>query len=101
MQKQKSVYNLTEEQRAELDGKLRELLALCQIYHIPMFASCAVASNNEETEYLNIIYSAQSHSMLLHDDRIRQYMLIANGSHEAVLKRENLMFDPFGVLKDG
>lgn len=100
MKVKETIYNLDQQQRKNLDAKLRELLSVCQIYRVPMFASCAVANNESATEYMNIIYSAQSHAMTLHDDRIRDYMLIANGSHDVVLKRENVTFDPFGVLND-
>lgn len=91
-------YSLSKQERETLDEKMRELLAFCQIHRIPMFVSCAVANDDEHTEYLNIVYSAQAHMLRLKDDRIRQHMLIANGSHEAVLKRENVTFDPFGVI---
>lgn len=91
-------YSLSKQDREELDEKMRELLAFCQIHRIPMFTSCAVANDDEHTEYLNIVYSSQAHMVRLKDDRIRHYMLIANGSHEAVLKRENVTFDPFGVM---
>ena len=95
-----SVYRISDDQKKEIDKKLKELLGLCQIARIPMFASCAIASDHESTEYLNIVYSAQSHAMRLHDDRIRKHMLIASGSFDAVPKRETVTFDPFGVLNN-
>ncbi len=93
-------FNLSEQQRKDLDKKLNEVLELCQIYHIPFFASVAVKNSDQETEYNNIVYSAQSHAIRLHDDRIRKYMLIANGNFEVVPGREVVPFDPFGVIKN-
>ena len=52
------------------------------------------------TEYTNMVYSAQSHAMRLHDDRIRKYMLISSGNFEVVPAREVVQFDPFGVMKN-
>lgn len=92
-------YELSEQQVAELDQKMRELLELCQINRVPCFVSCAVSNTPEETMYKNIIYSAQSHDMELTDDRIRKHMLIATGEFDAVPKRETITFSPFGIAE--
>lgn len=100
MVNQITTYKLPDQQRNELDKKMRELLEICQIYHVPFFASCVIENNDSGTEYSNMIYSAQSHNIKLKDDRIRKYMLIANGEFDVVPKREIVSFDPFGVVKD-
>ena len=92
MANQITAYKLSSQQRNELEEKMRELLELCQI--------CAVKNDDSETEYSNMVYSAQSHNMKLRNDRIRKYMLIANGEFDVVPKREIVAFDPFGVIKD-
>ena len=92
-------YELPEEQISELDKKMRELLELCQINHVPFFATCAIANSGEETKYLNIVYSAQAHSMKLTDDRIRKHMLVANGEFDVVPKREVSDFTPYGIAE--
>lgn len=93
--KEDTIYKLPKDTVAELDRRLNILLEFCQINRIPFFASCAIGNDTKETDYLNIVYSAQSHSMKLHDDRIRKHMLIANGEFDVVPKREILNFDPF------
>lgn len=100
MVNQITTYKLTEQQRNELEEKMRELLEICQICHVPFFLSCAIKNDDSGTEYSNMIYSAQSHNIKLKDDRIRKYMLIANGEFDVVPKREIIPFDPFGVIKD-
>lgn len=95
-----SFYDLNGQQRQKIDSKLRELLEICQIERVPMFATCAVKNDAGSTEYANVVYSAQSHDMRLTNDRIRKHMLIASGSFEAVPAREAVVFDPFGVLKE-
>lgn len=95
-----TVYKISEQQRKDLEKKLKDLLEFCQIYHIPFFASCAVQNDENGTEYTNMVYSAQSHAMRLHDDRIRKYMLISSGNFEVVPAREVVQFDPFGVMKN-
>lgn len=100
MTNQITAYKLSSQQRNELEEKMRELLEFCQIYHVPFFVSCAVKNDDSETEYSNMVYSAQAHNMKLQNDRIRKYMLIANGEFDVVPKREIVAFDPFGVIKD-
>lgn len=97
----KTVYKIDESQKKEIDMKMKELLELCQVAHVPMFASCAIANTEEETKYLNIIYGPQSHAIYLHDDKIKKHMLIASGSFDVVLKREIVTFDPLDALRDG
>lgn len=100
MVNQITTYKLTDQQRSELEEKMRELLEICQICRIPFFVSCAIKNDDSGTEYSSMIYSAQSHNIKLMDDRIRKYMLIANGEFDVVPKREIVAFDPFGVIKD-
>lgn len=92
-------YHLSEEDKKELDQKLKAVLEFCQIHHIPFFAGCAVENDADKTEYLNIVYSAQSHAMELTDDQIRKHMLIANGKFDVVPKREVVTFSPFGIAE--
>ena len=40
-----TVYKISEQQRKDLEKKLKDLLEFCQIYHIPFFASCAVQND--------------------------------------------------------
>ena len=93
-----TVFKLTQDQKKQLDDKLQELLELCQIFRVPMFASCAVVNENKETEYINIVYSAQSHAIRLYDDKIRKHLLLANENFDVVPKREIVAFDPLGAF---
>lgn len=99
MTEKETYYELPQAKVLELDKKMRELLELCQINHVPFFAACAIANSEEETKYLNIVYSAQSHSMKLTDDRIRKHMLVANGEFDVVPKREVSDFTPYGIAE--
>lgn len=82
-------YRITEEERAELTEIYRALLEFCQIHRLPMFASIAVANDENGTEYMSNIYTAQSHGRVLYDDVIRKHLLITNG-FEPVPPRERL-----------
>lgn len=93
-----TVYSLGAQQREDLDRILRGLLEFCQIHRIPFFTACAVANGPEGTEYLNTVYSAQSHAMTLTDDRIRKHMLLADSEFDVVPKREVPGF-PFGIAQ--
>ncbi len=95
----KSCFCLSSEQKEQLENKLLELSELCQIYRIPMFVACVTENSDSGTKYNNIIYGPESHSIVLQDDKIAQYALIASGGFTAVPKREVLSFDPFGVMK--
>lgn len=66
---------------------MKNLVMVCQICHVPVFAAAAVKNSENETEYTNYIYSATAHRILLKDDRIRKYELIADG-FEVVPPRE-------------
>lgn len=94
-------YELPQQQAKELDQKMKEILELCQVNHIPCFISCATANREDGTEYRNIIYTAQSHDMKLTDDRIRKHMLVATGEFDVVPKRETVTFSPFGGIAEG
>lgn len=86
------IIDLTDEQKHEVDMALRRVLEICQIHKLPMFASVAIENNENDTKYDNIIYTGQAHNFLLKDDKIRKYMLIANG-FDAVPPRENIEVD--------
>jgi hypothetical protein len=85
-------FKLDKQGQKEVESKLKSLLETCQIYHIPMFASVAIENNDKETKYNNIVYSSQAHQIVLQNDCIRKYMLIANG-FEAVPARDAVSFD--------
>ncbi len=89
-----TIYEISTEQKAQIEGKIKELLAACQVAGVPMFVSCAIANSETETTYLREVYSPQANEISLSDDHIRKHMLIASGSHDAVLKRQRILFDP-------
>lgn len=93
-----TIYELNDEERMEIEAKLNALLQVCQIYKTPMFASVAIRNTDQETEYSNIVYSAQSHNLCLKNDCIRKYVLIADG-FEPVPPREVISNDVFGVAE--
>lgn len=72
-----------------IDTKLRELLQLCQIYHVPMFASIVIENDEEKTVYDNIVYGAAAHDIELKDDQIRKHELITSG-FEVIMPRDNM-----------
>ena len=51
-----SEFSLNENERELLDEKMKELLRVCQIFKIPMFACAAIENNKEGTVYNNITY---------------------------------------------
>lgn len=101
--KLKKIFDLSQEQRKNLDKKMKELLEICQLYGVPMFASAAVANSTEDTEYLNILFGAKAHNIQLANDQIQRHILIAN-NFRAVPPREDMelsMGDLFGTMGGG
>ena len=92
-------YQLSEEEKKELHQNLKACLQFSHIHQNTFYAVCAVGNDAEKTEYLNIVYSAQSHAMELTDDQIRKHMLVANGKFDVVPKREVVTFSPFGIAE--
>ena len=86
--KEVTPFALTAEEREQLDRIYRTLLEFCQIHSLPMIASVAVKNDEEGTEYMSNIYTAQSHRRVLKKDIIRKHLLISNG-FDAVPPREN------------
>lgn len=82
-----TVFETSQENREMIDEAMKNLIMVCQICHVPVFAAAAVANSESETEYVNAIYSATAHQIHLSDDRIRKYELIADG-FEVVPPRE-------------
>lgn len=87
-----NLYQLSEDEKAEIDQAMKKLLEVCQIHRVPMFASAAVGNSEDGTEYMNITYGAPAHNIQLKDDQIRHHILIANGFH-AVPPREDITFN--------
>lgn len=85
-------FSLTDEQKAIVETKLRELLEICQVYEVPMFASVVTDNSEEETVYNNIVYGARVRGIILKNDQIQKHILIADG-FDAVPKRENVTVD--------
>lgn len=92
-------FTLTEEQKEAVDVKLRELLEVCQIYSIPMFAAVATGNSEDGTEYNNIIYGAKVRGIRLKNDQIEKHILIADG-FDAVPPRENITMDVNRLLSE-
>lgn len=83
---------LNKEQLDNVRNKVDELLELCQMYHIPMFATVVTENNEKTTEYIRAVYGSDSHDIVLKDDQINGHILIANGFH-AVPPREDATID--------
>lgn len=98
-EKEITEYSVSEEGYEEVDGAMKKLLEICQIYRLPMFISVAVANSESGTEYDRIIYTAQSHQMRLTNDEIRKHMLISAG-FEAVPPRDAHVFDSDDIFGD-
>ena len=79
MEKKYTEIKLERETIAESDQKMRELLELAQTHELPMFTSVVIQNNASSTQYDSIVFSAQAHNIELKDDKIRKYMLVANG----------------------
>lgn len=95
----KSIYELNNDERGELEKILKSLQDFCLLHRIPMFTSVAVANKDNETKYSNIVYNSKSHNLCLYDDKFPKYMLIASG-FEAVAPRETLSYDPSQFISD-
>ena len=87
-------YHLTNEQKESINDLMRELLHLCQIYQVPMFATAAVTNDENGTESLNCVYGAGANNIVLTDDHIRKHILVESG-FEVAPKREvrNINFE--------
>ena len=95
-----TTYKTDKQAQKEIEGRLKALLEVCQIYHVPMFACVAIENSEKETKYNNIVYSAQAHQVLLKNDIVRKCMLVANG-FEAIPARDAVSFDMEEVFGDG
>lgn len=83
-------FKLNEDEEKELELLVSNIMAYCREKAIPMFLSVAVENMDGHTVYSNAVNSPGSNNLILYDDKIREYILIANGSHEAVFKRDNI-----------
>lgn len=92
MERKISEYKIDEENKRMLQDAINRVMYICQINKIPAFVSVAIENSNEGTDYHNEVYSSASNYVNLKDDRIRKYMLIANG-YEVVPPREVVDFD--------
>ena len=95
----KTIFELSTEDKKELDMILKNLQEFCMLHRIPMFVSVAIANKENETAYNNVVYNSKSHNIYLHDDKFAKYMLIANG-FEAVAPRDTLSYDPSHFISD-
>lgn len=92
MERKISEYKIDEENKRMLQEAINRVMYICQINKIPAFVSVAVENSSAGTEYQNEVYNSTSNYINLKDDRIRKYMLIANG-YEVVPPREVNDFD--------
>ncbi len=93
-------FSVTKEVQKEIEEKLKELHKICQYQKVPMFASVVIANDKEGTEYNNIIYNPLSHGINLKDDKIKKYMLVADG-FDVVPPRDILTIKPDELLNEG
>lgn len=83
--------NITKLGKAAMDeGEqiLKSLLEVCQICHAPMFAAIVDEYNGEHSICNNMVYSGQSHQIVLADDHIRKHILVAAGFEAIPLDKE-------------
>lgn len=92
-------FELTRDAKKEIDNKLEELLELCRIHRVPMFASIVTGNSEEGTVYNNITYNSPSHGIELKDDQIRKHILVSNG-FDVVPHRETITIDPNDFLTE-
>ena len=85
-------YKSSKEVQNIITKKMDELLELCQIYKLPMFASVAVENDNEHTIYKNCMFGGRVHDVILTEDQIQNHILVANG-FKAVPPREEIIMD--------
>ena len=64
---------------SEIEGKVIELLQLCNKYRMPMFVAIAVKNDEDGTEYMKEMFSSASNDIMLKDDYIRNFVNITNG----------------------
>lgn len=69
---------LNDNDKAEVERRLKSLLEICQIHHVPMFATVAVENTDTGTVYNNIVYGGKAHNINLNDDQIQRHILVAN-----------------------
>lgn len=65
--------------REKLKHRLEDLLRICQLYDIPLFATVAVEDTETDTNYESVVYGPASHCIKLKDDRIRKHILVQDG----------------------
>lgn len=92
--------SLSKRGEVEVQEALDKLLEVCQIHHLPMFATVVVKNSDTKTEYKNVTYGSKSHTINLTEDRIRKHILIAGG-FDAVPVRDNLTLDMEEVINLG
>lgn len=87
MEKKITNFSVDSGQMKEVDAALKNLLNLCRLYQLPMFATVAVSNSNDGTKYASTIYEARAHDVELKEDLVRKHMLVAKG-FEPVPKRD-------------
>lgn len=92
-------FELSKTAKKEIDDKLEELLELCRIHRVPMFASIVIGNSEKGTKYNNVTYNAPSHGITLTDDQIRRHILVSN-KFDVVPPRETLVIDPSEFLPE-
>lgn len=92
-----SEFSLNENERELLEEKMKELLRVCQILKIPMFACAAIENNKEGTVYNNITYGGLAHNVYLTDDQIQRHILVSN-KFRVVPPRDEFTLDMTEVL---
>lgn len=88
---------LSDKEEKELESRIANLMEFAQIHHLPMFLSIVKGNNEKDTEYRNVLYSAQANRITLNKDIIRKYELIAAG-FEPVPPRDAMQVDMKDLL---
>lgn len=90
---EKVTYELSQEEQNMIEDILLKLKEICQMLKVPMFATIAVANDENGTTYNSVVNGAGSHNMQLTNDQIRNHILIAN-EFEIIQRDEKTMIVP-------
>lgn len=88
-----------DETKEQVDDALRNLLEICQINNLPMYACVAIDNSGDTTEYDSVVHNTTSHDVVLKNDRIKKHMLIADG-FDAVPPRNVMTLNMGNILQN-
>ena len=95
-----TIYDKTKFYETECEPIAIKIAQQCAIHSLPIYIAAAVKNENKETKYNVKAFLTGSSNVVLFDDRIKWYLMIAGGGCKAVPKRYNQDLDTTDLFDD-